>query len=108
MKDRIRISEMLKLLMKQKGLTFKKLSALSTVPESTIKTWSAGVEPKSLSHARKVVRILEVSVEELVFGEKDSSTEVNLNNILTKKIFSGWCKVSIETPDTPEQNKKDK
>ncbi len=62
MSDEVKIGPVLKHLMKNKKMTFKKLSHASGVPISTIKTWSAGVEPKSLSYARKVARALGVSV----------------------------------------------
>jgi transcriptional regulator with XRE-family HTH domain len=97
MSDEIKIDQVLKHLMKEKKLTFKKLSQLSNVPASTIKTWSAGVEPKSLSHARKVARALGVSVEYLVFGET-SNQVLTMNELLTTQLFSGWCKVTIEIP----------
>lgn len=99
MDDEVRIAHVLKHLMNQKGLTFKELSKLSGVPISTLKTWSAGVEPKSFSAARKVARILGVTVEHLVFGTSDK-TELSLQDLLTTQLFSGWCKVSIEVPVT--------
>lgn len=105
MSDEVKISLMLKHLMKDKKLTFKKLSQLSGVPESTIKTWSAGVEPKSLSHARKVARALDVSVEYLVFGET-SMQAPTMSELLTTQLFSGWCKVTIEMPVTAPIVKK--
>ncbi|MBK8202831.1 MAG: hypothetical protein IPK68_11095 [Bdellovibrionales bacterium] len=86
-------------------MTFKRLNHASGVPISTIKTWSAGVEPKSLSHARKVARALDVSVEYLVFGETSGQTTV-INDLLTTKLFSGWCKVTIEMPVTAPILKK--
>jgi transcriptional regulator with XRE-family HTH domain len=94
MEDEVRIAHVLKHLMSEKGLTFKELSRLSGVPISTLKTWSAGVEPKSFSSARKVARILSVSVEHLVFGSTDK-TQFSLQDLPTTKLFSGWCKVSI-------------
>jgi transcriptional regulator with XRE-family HTH domain len=107
MSDEVKISAVLKHLMKERKLTFKKLSQLSNVPESTIKTWSAGVEPKSLSHARKVARALNVSVEYLVFGET-SMHAPTMSELLTTQLFSGWCKVTIEMPVTaPITKKKD-
>ena len=107
MSDEVKISHVLKHLMKEKKLTFKKLSQLSSVPESTIKTWSAGVEPKSLSHARKVARALGVSVEYLVFGET-SMQAPTMSELLTTQLFSGWCKVTIEMPvNAPVLKKKD-
>ena len=99
MNDEVKIGPILKHLMKAKKMTFKKLSHASGVPISTIKTWSAGVEPKSLSHARKVARALDVSVEYLVFGESSSQSS-DIGNLLTTQLFSGWCKVTIEMPVT--------
>lgn len=107
MSDEVKIDQVLKHLMKERRLTFKKLGQLSNVPVSTIKTWSAGVEPKSLSHARKVARALGVSVEYLVFGESSNQTPT-MNELLTTQLFSGWCKVTIEMPMTaPLAKKKD-
>ena len=83
----------------EKKLTFKKLSELSNVPISTIKTWSAGVEPKSFAAARRVARVLGVSVEYLVFGSTDK-TQISFQDVLTTQLFSGWCKVTIEMPVT--------
>ena len=99
MEDDVKIGHVLKHLMNEKKLTFKKLSELSHVPISTIKTWSAGVEPKSLSAARKVARVLGVSVEHLVFGSSDQNP-TTIQDLLTTQLFSGWCKVTIEMPVT--------
>lgn len=63
------------------------------------------MEPKSLSHARKVARALNISVEYLVFGESSSHTPV-MNELLTNQLFSGWCKVTIEMPVTSPILKK--
>ena len=97
MDDSVKIASVIKHLMSEKKLTFKKLSELSHVPVSTIKTWSAGVEPKSMVAARKVARVLGVSVEYLVFGQVDQS-QPSLQDLLTTQLFSGWCKVTIEAP----------
>ncbi len=106
MNDEVKIEQVLKHLMKERKFSFKKLSELSGIPISTLKTWSAGVEPKSFSAARKVARTLGVSVEHLVFGSSDK-TEAGLQEILTTQVFSGWCKVSIEVPlPSSDQGKK--
>lgn len=105
MSDEVKIDQVLKHLMKERRLTFKKLSQLSNVPASTIKTWSAGVEPKSLSHARKVARALDVSVEYLVFAESAAHAP-SISELLTTQLFSGWCKVTIEMPVTSPIFKK--
>ncbi len=109
MDDGVKIGHVIKHLMNEKKLTFKKLSELSHVPVSTIKTWSAGVEPKSMVSARKVARVLGVSVEHLVFGSSDQPP-ITFQNLLTTQLFSGWCKVTIEMPVTSPiaKSKKEK
>jgi len=97
MTDEIKIDKVLKHLMKQKGFTFKRLSEATGVPESTLKTWSSGIEPKSLIPAKKVARALGISVEYLIFGYEEKEI-LSLNDVLTKELFSGWCKVTIEVP----------
>jgi len=97
MNDQVLIGKILKHLMAERSLTFKKLSELSGVPASTIKTWSSGIEPKSMTATRKVARALGVSVEYLVFGTTDKQL-VSLDQIITNQLFSGWCKVTIELP----------
>jgi len=106
MSDEILIGQVLKRLMTDRKLTFKKLSEMSGVPASTIKTWSSGIEPKSMTAARKVARALGVSVEYLVFGETDK--QQNLAEILTTQLFSGWCKVTIEMPVNSPTSKEKK
>ncbi len=105
MDEEVRIGHVLKHLMTEKKLTFKKLSELSDVPISTIKTWSAGVEPKSFAAARRVARVLGVSVEYLVFGNADKA-QISFQEVLTTQLFSGWCKVTIEMPVTTPIAKK--
>ncbi|MEC7276481.1 MAG: helix-turn-helix transcriptional regulator [Bdellovibrionota bacterium] len=100
--DEINIGKTLSHLMKEKKLTFKKLSELSGLPMSTLKGWAANIEPKSMISVRKVSRVLGVTSEFLIFGE-DSENTVNLDEILTHKVFSGWAKITIETPiSTPK------
>ena len=99
MENEIKIGHVLKHLMKARKLTYKKLSAASGVPESTIKSWGANVEPKSLIPARKVARVLGVPVEYLIFGATDAP-KADLASLLTTQLFSGWCKVTIEMPVT--------
>ncbi|MBL6990631.1 MAG: helix-turn-helix transcriptional regulator [Bacteriovoracaceae bacterium] len=96
--DEIKIGKILRKLMKDKGLTYKKLSQLSEVSESTLKDWASGTEPRSFKSVRRVSRVLGVSSEFLIFGDADGPP--SFEEVITKKIYSGWCKVSIEIPET--------
>ena len=95
--EEIKIGKVLSFLMKEKGFTFKKLSELSGVSMSTIKGWSANTEPKSMVSVRKVARILGVTSEYLIFGEDPGNT-IDLNQLITQKLYSGWVKITVETP----------
>lgn len=95
--EEIKIGKVLPYLMKEKKLTYKQLSDISGVPASTIKGWSANVEPKSMVAVRKVARILGVTSEYLIFGEDPNNT-IDLNQLVTQKLYSGWVKITIETP----------
>lgn len=95
--EEIKIGKVLSHLMKEKKLTFKKLSEMSGVSMSTLKGWSANVEPKSMIAVRNVSKILGVTSEYLIFGE-DAQNTIDLNQLITQKIYSGWIKITIETP----------
>lgn len=95
--EEIRIGKVLSHLMKERKLTFKKLSELSGVSMSTLKGWAANIEPKSMVAVRNVSRVLGVTSEYLIFGE-DAQNTIDLNQLITQKIYSGWVKITIETP----------
>ncbi|HXH75373.1 MAG TPA: helix-turn-helix transcriptional regulator [Bacteriovoracaceae bacterium] len=95
--DEIRIGKVLSHLMKERKLTFQKLSELSGVSMSTLKGWAANVEPKSMIAVRNVARVFAVTSEFLIFGE-DAKNTIDLNQLITQKIYSGWIKITIETP----------
>lgn len=64
---------------------------------STLKGWAANIEPKSMVAVRNVSRVLGVTSEYLIFGE-DAQNTIDLNQLITQKIYSGWVKITIETP----------
>lgn len=105
-KNELMIAKVLTSLMETQRITFKKLSEATGVPSSTLKGWSAGgISPQNLTQLKNVCEFFSVSMEYLLWG-KEESTSLNLDRILTEKIYSGWIKVSIETPVSAPINKK--
>lgn len=91
----LKIGKVLTALMKQKGLTFNKLSKVTGVSSSNLKSWSANSNPKSFSQLKAVADYFNVDIEYLLFGESSKDT-INLESLLTEKIFEGWVKISVE------------
>ena len=67
---KIDLSNNLRILLKQKGMTVLQLSRATNVPNSTIQNWLGGLEPRSLSHIKTVADYFDVSVDFLVYGEQ--------------------------------------
>lgn len=69
----MRLSNVLRKLMKQREITTKQLAKDVSIPEGTLKTWLAGSAPRSLADVRKVAQFLNVSFEFLIFGEESKA-----------------------------------
>jgi len=97
-KENIRLQEVLKRLLSERGMTYKELAQKCNLAESTLKDWgNKTTGPRDLIKARTVARELGVSLEYLLFGE-DDSPELDLEKIITEKIFSEFVKVTLELP----------
>ncbi|CBW25663.1 putative prophage-related protein [Halobacteriovorax marinus SJ] len=93
--DELKIGKVLTALMKKKGITFNKLSDATGVSSSNLKSWSANANPKSWTQLKVVADFFGVDIEYLLFG-KSNNELINLEDILTEKIFEGWVKISVE------------
>lgn len=65
----MRIKEQLKLYMELRDISAAELSRRSGVSKQVISTWLADVEPKNITHVRKVAEVLQTTVDHLCFGE---------------------------------------
>lgn len=73
----MKLSLILKNLLKQKNLSIASLSRLSSVPTQTIHNWLAGVEPRSVVQIKAVANALDVDLDYLCFGEISPSLNQN-------------------------------
>ena len=67
----IRLGNSLKVLMRARGLTLKKVSAETGIPYSTLHTWLENRQPKDILKVKLLADYLEVGLHFLLFGEED-------------------------------------
>lgn len=67
---RLILKTQLKQLLARHGLSAAALSRKSGVPKQVLSLWLAGVEPRKLSHLKRVAQALGVSIDELCFGQR--------------------------------------
>jgi transcriptional regulator with XRE-family HTH domain len=103
----VELQHVLRRLMKERKLTFKRLAATSGVKDSTLKDWANGVAPRDLEAVRKVAVALGVSFEFLCFGAETTSMtpDTLLEGIPTQLLHAGWVKLTIEMPSKAKKNK---
>jgi transcriptional regulator with XRE-family HTH domain len=63
----------LKELLRSKAVTAAELSRRSGVPKQVLSIWLTGVEPRKLSHLKRVANALGVTVDELCFPSQSES-----------------------------------
>lgn len=97
----IRIHEVLPRLLKERGLTAKKLSQLSGVPASTLSTWLLpNSRPRNLDHLLKVSEVLGVSLDLLLLNESRGTKD--LSSKQGEVVLSGVFKLHLEKIDSEQ------
>jgi transcriptional regulator with XRE-family HTH domain len=64
--------------LQEKSLTPAELSRRAGVPKQTISDWLGGIAPRNLPALRRIAKVLETSIEQLVFGEPAFSSDSKL------------------------------
>lgn len=90
----LRLKITLRELMKEKGLSLRKLSNLTGIRPSTLSGWINGVSPRDLGEVLTCAKYFGVSLEFLLFEQLSEATE--LESLLTDQVFEGYLKVKIE------------
>lgn len=89
----LKIKNILRELMNQRGETLKSLSISSGVPKSTISDWMSNRTPNPIQAAR-VAQHLGVSLHYLLFGNEDPKNEDP--TVFQKNILSGVFEIEIK------------
>ena len=76
-----KLSERLKKLRKEKGLSQKDLSAELNIPRTTISSWEAGSRTPELMTTQNLATFFEVSIDYLL-GRTDSRNPVHIESIV--------------------------
>jgi transcriptional regulator with XRE-family HTH domain len=74
----MKFSTNLKKYLEENKLTLKELSEKIGVPASTAHSWINGVPPKNIKIMKEIARILNITVDELCFGETIKEHDTNL------------------------------
>lgn len=76
--------------MKKEGIGFKELCKKSGVKKSTLYGWTSGIRPRDILQVYKVAKILNLTIEELMFGTQitpqNHGYELVLYRITSEKI----------------------
>lgn len=94
----MKIKQQLKLYMELRDISAAELSRRSGVSKQVISTWLADVEPKNITHVRKVAEVLQTTVDHLCFGDgKDIAQEkvTELDALLGDEWISGLFEVRL-------------
>ena len=93
-KKQIKISEILPALLKTKGLSIRQASKATNVPQSTLNSWTQkNAKPTELASLKTLADFLNVSVDYLLWGEKQKT---NIDELETDILLSGLFKIRLE------------
>lgn len=93
-KKKIKINVILPQLLKAKGVSIRKASKDTKVPQSTLNSWTKpNANPTELSYLKDVADYLEVSTDYLVWGQHAKS---QINELETDVLLSGLFKIRLE------------
>lgn len=67
----LRLSRILRDLLKQRDMTASQLSRSAKVPKSVLSDWLSGTNPRNIPQLMRVAKSLGVSLEQLCFGYED-------------------------------------
>jgi len=70
-------------------MTAAELSRRSGVPKQVLSLWLAGVEPRKLSHLKKVATVLGTTIDALCFGEHPPATAQETQALHPEAWFEG-------------------
>lgn len=71
----MKLSAILKDLMKRKGLGLIELSKASKVPKQTLHNWLSGAEHRSVDQLKAVADVFGLTIEELCYGSKTQKSK---------------------------------
>ena len=81
--DYMKFAKNLKDFISKNNLSLKDLADQLEVPSSTVHGWVNGVPPKSIKTLKKVALLMNCSIDELCFDERNISNNLESNIFLT-------------------------
>lgn len=91
---KLRLKEVLKKLLADRGISARELSRATGVPQSNLSSLLSGRGTNKPEQIQAIAEYFGISMEFLLFGESQSTP--TLQELLTEEVFEGWLKVKIE------------
>lgn len=92
----MKLKNNLREILSRKGMSAAELARVSKVPKTTISDWLAGSSPKNLQQVKTVADILNLSVDELVFGASPTNSRKSvLEEYTENEIYAGHYEVIL-------------
>lgn len=97
-KEELPFKEILRELLKERGISQREFSRLIEVPSSTVDSWLAGSIPTDLFAIKRAAKLFGVSVSYLFYGINDEvQRPLGVEELFTsEKVVQGYYKVSVE------------
>ena len=87
------LPEVLRFLLRERGLSQSELARATGVPRPTIGHWLRGRAAADLVAVRRVAHYLGVSFEQLIFGVEEG---LSLQDLLLDRVFEGTVRLRVE------------
>ena len=94
----MRLKEQLKIYLEYREMTAAELARKAGVSKQVISLWLGGSEPRRISQLKKVAKVLDVTIDTLVFGDGISNEDqktTELDALLGDKWISGLFEVKF-------------
>lgn len=98
----LKIGQILPKLVRKKNSTYKRISAATGVPASTLSEWGQNRKPRDPTQILKVAQYLDVSLHYLLFGREDNQD--TLQKIFKKDLFHGTFEITIKKIQSDEES----
>lgn len=93
--DNIKIGKLIAECRREKGLTQKQLADELNLSNKTISKWESGSGSPDISNLSEVAKVLGITVDELLNGERKTEERITSENIPVKKKLSKAQTITI-------------
>ena len=102
MSKKLKISETLISLMREKNMTLRSLAKQSGIPLSSLSEWKKSNRNPNAEDLAKVADVMECSIHYLLFGVEDPSEPIQ--KVLKQEFFKGTFEITLKRVKLGDEN----